>query len=451
MSAPAPSLDRAMGLLQATATNIISMVGVGPFLTIPFMVASMNGPHILYAWLAGIVLAMADGLVYAQLGAALPGSGGGYLFLKEAYQPFRLGRLMAFLFIFMVVLVAPLSVSSGAVGFADYLQFVWPSMSPLAHNLVAAAVCLLVTALLCRKTEDVGRLAVVMLVIVFVTVGWVIVAGLFAFSPAQAFAFPPAAFTLDRNLVMGVGATSMLAMYAYGGYNQVCNIGGEIKDPSRTIPRSIVLSVLLVAAMYIVMSTVILGMIPWQEVRDSRTIASLFISRTFSDPATGRLAGMAMTGLILFVAAASLYAGVLGYSRILYAAAKDGSFFKAFGRLHPTKHFPGVSLATIALVSIPFCFFSLGQLVSWLMQVQILIYFFWQCAAVILLRRYRRDIPQPFTMWLYPVPAVLAGALWVFVYVTGPRDGIAFSCAFLAAGVIAYAVFARSKDQHVVT
>ena len=113
---PAPTLERGMGLLGATATNIISMVGVGPFLTIPFMVASMNGPHIIYAWLAGLVLALADGLCYAQLGAALPGSGGGYLYLREAFEPFGFGRLMAFLFIFEVLLVAPLSVAGGAVG-----------------------------------------------------------------------------------------------------------------------------------------------------------------------------------------------------------------------------------------------------------------------------------------------------------------------------------------------
>ena len=206
----APRLDRAMGLLQATATNIISMVGVGPFLTIPFMVAAMNGPHIIYAWIAGLVLALADGLVYAQLGAALPGSGGGYLYLREAFQPFGLGRLMAFLFIFQTILVAPLSVAGGAVGFADYLQFVWTTMTPLTHHLVAAAVCVAMTALLWRNIEDIGRLAVVMLVVVLVTVGWVIVAGLFTFSPAQAFDFPPQALRLRRRLLherrRGVGA-----------------------------------------------------------------------------------------------------------------------------------------------------------------------------------------------------------------------------------------------------
>ena len=435
-----------MGLLQATATNVISMVGVGPFLTIPFMVAAMNGPHVIYAWIAGLVLALADGLVYAQLGAALPGSGGGYLYLREAFQPFGLGRLMAFLFIFQTILIAPLSVAGGAVGFADYLQFVWASMTPLQHNLIAAVVCVVSTALLWRKIEDIGRLAVVMLVVVLITVGWVIIAGLFTFSPAQAFDFPPQAYTLDGSLLMSVGAASVLAMYSYGGYNQVCNIGDEIKDPTRTIPRSIVLSTFLVAALYMLMTIVILGMIPWQEVRESRTVASIFIERTFSDPETGRLAGMVMTGLILFVAAASLYATILGYSRIPYAAARDGDFFKAFAHVHPTKHFPDLSLVTIAIVSIPFCFFSLGQLVSWLIQVQVLLRFIWQCAAVILLRRYRPDIPQPFTMWLYPWPAILSGALWLFIFFTGPWEGIVFSFAFLAAGIASYAIFARRRD-----
>lgn len=437
-------LVRGMGLLQATATNVISMVGVGPFLTIPFMVAAMNGPHVIYAWMAGLVLALADGLVYAQLGAALPGSGGGYLYLREAFQPFGLGRMMAFLFIFQTILIAPLSVAGGAVGFADYLQFVWTGMSPITHHLIAASVCVAATALLWRHIEDIGRLAVVMLVVVLITVGWVIVSGLFTFSPAQAFDFPPEALTFDRHLMFSVGAASVLAMYSYGGYNQVCNIGGEIKDPTRTIPRSIVLSTVLVAALYILMTVVILGMIPWQEVRESRTIASVFIERTFVDAGVGRTAGIVMTGLILFVAAASLYATILGYSRIPYAAARDGDFFTAFGHVHATKRFPDVSLVTIAIVSIPFCFFTLGQLVSWLIQVQVLLRFIWQCAAVVLLRRYRPDIPQPFTMWLYPWPAILSGALWLFIFFTGPLEGIVFSFAFLGAGVLAYAVF-RSR------
>jgi amino acid transporter len=442
----APRLDRAMGLLQATATNIISMVGVGPFLTIPFMVQAMNGPHILYAWVAGAILALADGLVYAQLGAAIPGSGGPYLYLREAFKPFGLGRLMGFLFIFQIILVAPLSIAGGAVGFADYLQFAWTTMTPGEHNGIAAAVCVVTTALLWRDIESIGRLAVVMLWGVLVTVGWVIVAGLFTFSPSMAFTFPPQAFAMNADLAIRLGAAAVLAMYSYGGYNQVCNIAEEIRDPTHTVPRSILLSIFIVAALYMAMSIVILGMIPWEEAAATRTVASVFIERTFSNPETGRIAGLVMTALILFVAAASLYATILGYSRIPFAAAREGDFFRVFARVHPTKHFPHVSLLVIGAVSIPFCFFSLGQLVSWLIQVQILLRFIWQCAAVVLLRKYRPDIPQPFTMWFYPLPAYLSGALWLYIFFTGPWEGIAFSFAFLAASVLAYAAFLRTTS-----
>ena len=437
------TLDRGMGLLQATATNIIGMVGVGPFLTIPFMVTAMGGPHILYAWAFGAVLALCDGLVYAELGAALPGSGGAYVYLREAYRPFGLGRLMAFVFIFQTMLVAPLSIAGGAVGFADYLGFYWTSMGPVQHNAIAAGVCVVVTALLYRDIRSIGRLSVVMLVVVMATVGWVILAGLFSFSWAQAFDFPPEARRLDAGLVRAMAAAGLLAMYNYGGYSNICNIGEEIRAPERTMPRAIVLSIAIVVVLYVVMSTVILGMIPWQEAKATRTIASLFIGRTFTDPAQGRAAAIVMTALILFVTASSLYAVVLGYSRIPFAAARDGQFFAAFGRLHPTKHFPHVSLLTIGAVTIPFCFFSLGQLVSWLIQVQILLQFVWQCAAVILLRRYRPDIPKPFRMWLYPLPALVSLAMWLYIFASAPAAGVVFSVAFLAVAVGAYFIFRR--------
>jgi amino acid transporter len=423
------------------------MVGVGPFLTIPFMVTAMNGPHIIYAWAFGAVLALCDGLVYAELGAALPGSGGPYVYLREAYRPFGVGRLMAFIFIFQVMLVAPLSIAGGAVGFADYLGFYWTTMIPIEHNLVAAGVCVAVTALLYRDITSVGRLALIMLAVVLGTVGWVIVAGVFSFSWTQAFDVPPAARHVDAGLLRAIGAAGLLAMYNYGGYNNVCYIGEELRTPETTLPRSIVLSIAVVVVLYIVMSTVILGIVPWREALQSRTIASLFIQRTFTDPAHGRIAALVMTSLILFVTAASLYSVILGYSRIPYAAARDGQFFRIFGRLHATKHFPNVSLLTICAVTLPFCFFTLGQLVSWLIQVQILSQFVWQCAAVILLRRYRPDVVKPFRMWLYPLPALISLAMWIYIFLAAPLAGITFSVAFLALAATAYFVFDRSRGS----
>jgi amino acid transporter len=235
----------------------------------------------------------------------------------------------------------------------------------------------------------------------------------------------------------------LLAMYNYGGYNNICNVGEEVRDPHRTIPRAIVLSIVLVVALYIAMSTVIIGVIPWQEAKESPTIASVFIERTFVEPAQGRAAAIVMTSLILFVTASSLYAVILGYSRIPFAAARDGQFFPVFARVHRTKHFPHVSLVTLGALSIPFCFFTLGQLVNWLILIQILVQFVWQCAGVILLRRYRTDIPQPFTMWLYPVPALVAMAMWLYVFLSAPREGQLFAAGFLAAAILAFFAFNR--------
>ena len=447
---PMVTLDRGMGLLQATATNIIGMVGVGPFLTIPFMVTAMGGPHILYAWAFGAVLALCDGLVYAELGAALPGSGGPYVYLREAYRPFGLGRLMAFVFIFQMMLVAPLSIAGAAVGFADYLGFYWTSMSAMEHNLIAAAHLRRgdgaalprhpLNRAACRRHAGGGdddrrlgdRRRPVQL---FVGAGVRLSA-----RGAPARREPAAARS---------GAAGLLAMYNYGGYSNICNIGEEIRSPERTVPRAIVLSIAVVVVLYVVMSTVILGMVPWREAQQTRTIASLFIARTFTDPAHGRIAAIVMTGLILFVTASSLYAVILGYSRIPFAAARDGQFFAAFGRLHRTKHFPHVSLLTIGAVAMPFCFFSLGQLVSWLIQVQILLQFVWQCAAVMLLRRYRPDIPKPFKMWLYPLPALVSLAMWIYIFVSSPTAGIVFSVAFLAVAVVAYFIFQRRTSQEI--
>ncbi len=440
---PDAALERRMGLLGATATNIIGMVGIGPFLTIPLMVAAMGGPHIVWAWLLGAVLSLADGLVYAQLGAALPGSGGPYLYLREAFRPFGLGRLMAFLFLFHILLVAPLSLAGGAVGFADYLGYYLPEMGRTPHDLAAASVCLLVGFLLYRNIDSVERLTKAMLALVLATTGWVIVAGLMHGSGLPALA-PPDGW--GPGFWTSLGATAVIAMYSFGGYNQVCNIAGEVRDPARNIPRSILLSIAVVGAIYVAMTTVMLSAIPWKEAERSNTLASTFIARTVSDPGLGAMAGSVVTAMILTVAIASVFAFALGYSRMPWAAARDGQFFAVFGKLHPTRRFPHVSLIVLIAASIPFCFFTLGQLVNWLMQVQILLRFAWQCVAVILLARYRKDIDQPFRMWLHPLPALVSLGLWIALFLTGPTSGVWFSLGFLALGCIVYLGFRATRE-----
>ena len=390
------------------------------------------------------MLALCDGLVYAQLGAALPGSGGPYVYLREAYKPFGLGPLMAFLFIFQIMLVAPLSIASGAVGFADYLGFYWTAMGAAARTTWSPPRCAAaMTALLYRNIRDIGRLAR----------GHArrrLAHGRLGHRRRRCATSRRAGVRLSagglharrRTCCAAIGAVALLAMYNYGGYNNVCNIARRDPRSATDVPRAIVLSILLVVALYIVMSTVIIGVIPWTEAQQTRTIASVFIERTFADPAAGRAAAVAMTALDplrdRFVALRASSSAIRASRSRRRARASSSACSRASTR---PKHFPHVSLVTIGAMAIPFCFFTLGQIVNWLILVQIVSQFIWQCAGVILLRRYRQDVPQPFRMWLYPIPAIVALILWAYVFVSAPASGMLFALGFVAAGVIAYFIF----------
>src|SRR5947208_8094300 len=123
-----PQLIRGISLGSATALNMIDMIGVGPFITIPLIVSAMGGPQAMLGWLPGALFASCDGLVWAELGAALPGSGGSYQYLREIYGPNRFGKLVSFLFIWQLSFSAPLSIASGAIGFAGYTSYLLPSL-----------------------------------------------------------------------------------------------------------------------------------------------------------------------------------------------------------------------------------------------------------------------------------------------------------------------------------
>src|ERR1700758_5281978 len=180
--ADSPSLIRGMGLGSATALNMIDMIGVGPFITMPLVVGAMGGPQALLGWIFGALFAMCDGLVWAELGAAMPGSGGSYRFLRETYGPRKLGRLISFLFIWQLSFSAPLSIASGCIGLAGYAAYYWPGMDtiyayhqatmrlPWAGPLqvswivtpgssIAVAICFFTVFLLYRQITVIGRLS----------------------------------------------------------------------------------------------------------------------------------------------------------------------------------------------------------------------------------------------------------------------------------------------------
>lgn len=434
----APSLTRSFGLLRATALNMANVVGVGPFITIPLMLAAMGGPQVLLGWSLGAILAMCDGMVWSELGAAWPGSGGSYRFLREAYGPERLGRLMAFLFIWSFVLSGPLEIASGMIGFAQYAAYLVPAITVFGRKLLAAGVGLLALGLLYRRITFVARLTVTLWAGTVLTMVGIIALGLPRFSAAMAFSFPPGAFSFSRGFFLGLGSALLIAMYDYMGYYDVCYIGYEVRDPARTIPRSILLCILGTAVGYLAIEIIIIGVVPWREAMHSNYVVSEFMQRLH-----GRPAAVLVTLMILWTAFGSVFALLIGYSRIPYAAARDGYFFRPFARVHPEKHFPHVSLLALGSVAVVAAFFPLEAVITAMMTTRLLVQFLAQIFALPLLRRRLPPAQRPYRMWLYPVPAVLAFAGWVYIFLTAGWRYIAVGLAMLVLGIGVFFLRAR--------
>jgi APA family basic amino acid/polyamine antiporter len=467
-SSPAaqPELIRGVGLAGATTLNMIDMIGVGPFITIPLIVSAAGGPQAMLGWMLGAVFALCDGLVWAELGAAMPGAGGSYRYLKEIYGPRTLGRLLSFLFIWQLSFSAPLSVASGCIGLAHYAGYLWPGLDRtlMEHTLhaglpvlgaldvrlvlmpgtfVAIATCALVVFLLYRRITAIGKLSEFLWVGVALTVAWIIVAGLTHFSAARAFDFPPGAFHPSNAFFTGMGAAMLIATYDYWGYYNVCFLGAEIKDPGRTIPRALILSIFIVAIIYIVMNIAVLGVLPWRELvghsNQDNYVMSVFMQRIY-----GNWAGRAVTGLIMWTAFASVFSLLLGYSRVPYAAALDGNFFRAFARVHPQHRFPTVSLLALGGVAMLFCLLRLADVIAALVVIRILLQFIVQAVGLMVLRKRQPDLPRPFRMWLYPLPALLAIAGFLFILVSRKNflREIRYAVVILVVGLAIY--FVRS-------
>ena len=435
-------LLRRFGLLQAIALNMSNMLGVGPFITIPLLMSALGGPQAMVGWVVAVLIAIPDGMVWSELGAAMPGSGGSYVYLREAYGRETFGRLMAFLFIWQFILSGPLEIASGYIGFARYTGYVWPGITTGQTLLVAAAVGILNIALLYRRITSIGTITVSLWIGTLLTTLAVIITGAMHFSAARAFDFPPGAFNFSLGFLFGLGAASRIGVYDYLGYYDICYIGDEVKEPGRTIPRSIIISVIAVAIIYFAINLSIIGVVPWREfVPASAHPESGFVVSLMMEKIYGTKVATVFTAMVLWTAFGSVFALLLGYSRIPYAAALDGYFFKVFGRLHPTKKFPYVALIVLGVISIVCSFFSLDAVIDALISTRILVQFIGQVFALILLRRRAPDMPRPYRMWLYPLPSIIALVGWIFIFATTPWPVIVLGLGMLTLGAGVFLVW----------
>ncbi|TGE15283.1 APC family permease [Hymenobacter elongatus] len=439
----AAPLRRNLGLVQATALNMIDMVGIGPFVTLP-LVMGMMGPYFLLAWLVGAGLAIVDGLIWSELGAAYPEAGGSYKFLKLAYGEKKWGRLMSFLYVWQTLVQAPLVVASGAIGFAQYFGYLVPLTVWWQPKMVSGLVVLALIALLYRRIEDIGRLGVMLWVGVLGLMAWLIFGGLTHAEHTVAW-LPAGGFSALPGLLLSaaMGQAAVKTVYSYLGYYNVCHLGGEIKNPQRVIPRSIFLSILGIMALYLLLNWSVGTVIPWQEAQHSEFIVSTFVEKLY-----GPVAAQAATALVLWVAFASLFAVLLGYSRIPYAAAADGEFLPLFAKTHPTKHFPHVSLLILGGLGFVFSLlFRLGEVITAILAMRILVQFVGQAIGLVLLRRRNGAAHLPFRMPLYPLPVIIAVAVWLLIFwSTGPTFMLS-GLTVIGTGIIVFLLWSRRRGQ----
>jgi amino acid transporter len=442
MSSPtAPGFERRLGLFQATTVNMTQMCGIGPFVTIPAMISALQGPQAMFGWLIGALIVVADGLVWAELGAAMPGAGGTYLYLREAFQ-YRTGRLMPFLFVWSAVLFIPLIMSTGAIGLVQYGGYLWPALvhgnglSTLGHVFAVGVVALVVLALY-RRIGDIGRLTTVFFVVMLISVLGVIVAAFTHFHGSVAFDFPEGA---GSKFFSGLGAGLVIAVYDYLGYNTSAYLGAEVREPGRVIPRSIVYAILGIMGLYFLLQVGVLGVVPWQEAEKSSSVASLVLERAW-----GKGVAQVFTVGIIITAFASVFAGLLGGSRVPYNAARDKVFLPWFGRLHPRLHFPTAGLYAMGLITAIGSLFTLTDVISMLTTAFVLVQSIAQIVALTVLRRRQPDLPRPYKMWLYPLPSLVALVGWIYIYQAAHLKPILLSLAWLALGVVAYLIWARTE------
>ncbi|WP_457032695.1 APC family permease [Kitasatospora sp. P5_F3] len=456
-----PGLTRRIGLFQATAINMSQMCGIGPFVTIPLMVAAFGGPQAIIGFIAGAVLALADGLIWAELGAALPGAGGSYVYLREAFQ-YRTGRLVPFLFVWTAMIFIPLIMSTGVVGFVQYLGYLWPDMTKGQGDLVGVAFCALVVLLLWRKVENIAKLSTVMWGVMITSVVVVILACFTNFSPSRAFTWPAHAIELTHGQFwIGFAAGLTIGIYDYLGYNTAAYLGGEIKQPGRVMPRAIVFSIVGIMGIYLLLQIGVLGAMDWHLMLDPDSIASKSVASAVMEQTWGAGAAKVVTVLILITAFASVFAGLLGGSRVPYDAARDGVFFRSFGKLHPKHQFPVLGLLAMGTITAAGFLLSrhigttaahppLSILINLLTTVMVIVQALAQIVAVSVLRRRQPDLKRPYRMWLYPAPSIVAAIGWLVIYGYADRNApgfhpIEWSLIWVAAGCAAFVLWARTE------
>jgi amino acid transporter len=308
----------------------------------------------------------------------------------------------------------------------------------------------MVTALLYRNLSAVTRLAWILFAGVITAIAGVIVSGFAHASAMGGWHMPPSPAQSISVALGGLAHATLITTYDYWGYYNITFLGSEVRRPERTIPRAILLSVVFVSAFYVAMNMAALpSMHDAAAHAAENAVTRVQLVANVARSAFGQWSGYTMAALVVWTAFSSVFSLQLGYSRVPYAAAQSGNYFRFLDGIHPRHNIPHRSLVALGLTAAAFCFFSLDQVITMLVITRILLQFFLQHVGVILLRIQRPELNRPFRIPLYPLPplAAMAGFTFILVNRSHALGGLAVAAGIAIAGTLIYGIRARRLRQ----
>jgi len=448
----APALVRELGVSQASAIVVGTIIGSGIFLVPAEMMQAVGSARLVYlAWIVGGVLSMAGAITYAELGAMKPQAGGEYVYIRDAYGP-----LLAFLYAWTWFAVAkPGSVATIATGIVRILG-TFPALAFFNHpavrapiaisygQLVAIAAAALITWLNYIGVKKAGEFQLIFTILKVVMIAGVAVVGFTAATGTwRNFGthFPGA-----TGGVAGFMAALVAALWAYDGWNDLNMVSGEIRHPERTIPIALIAGVGVVAVLYMLNNAAVQYVLPADRIAASPRPSSDATAVAVGAWGAAIVSlGMALSMLV------TLNGTIMSGARIPYAMARDGYFFKVMADVHPRFHTPSVALIAQLALSVVLLLFagSFRELFSLTIFAEWLFYMI-AATAVFALRRKEPNAPRPYRTWGYPVvPAafvIVAAGLLFYTFTANLRNSV-LGCGLILSGIPIFAYFAGKRRR----
>ncbi len=351
------------------------------------------------------------------------------------------GKMIAFMFVWSFLLSGPFEIASGLVGMMHYVAFIFPLLTDTNIRVLSFCTGVLTIVLHYNKIRFVGTITIILWLIMLLTVGVTIAAGITHFNASYVLDLPKGWFSFSWGFVLGLGGATLIAMYDLLGYYNICYVEEEVKNPGYVFPRAIIWSVAGVALLYAVMNILILGVTHWRVVSGSTHIVS-----DIFDTYYGRTTAIVVTIMVALTAYGSIYSLMLSYSRIPFAAARDGFFFHRLKAIHPVKLIPHYSLLLVGSIACVASLFDLDFIIAATLSSRILIQFLGQIVGLTILRKTQPNLKRPYTMWLYPLPSIIAFCGFAFIFICSGIEAISLGLVWIAVGTVFF--FFWAKQNH---